>query len=176
MRLNRIDFLHPVTSPRVGWILLALGGMALGAAIWLDQHWTAERMEVQRAHQAVLAALAEQQAKAKPIRAAVPTQAERRVRQAQTELRRPWLPVLRAVESAAVAPVYLLSLNVDPLTGQVKLEAEAPSFDHALAFVQVLDLEGALQPATLQSHAETPAPQGDKPWVKFSASTQWSMR
>lgn len=173
MGLNRIDFLRPVAVPRIGWILLALGGMALGAALWLDQQWASERIEVRRAQ---LAAVAEQQAKMKPVRASAPTLEQRRARQVQAELQRPWLPVLRAVESAAVAPVYLLSLNVDPLTGQVKLEGEAPSFDHALAFVQVLDVGGALQPASLLSHAETPSPQGDKPWVKFSATTQWSLR
>ena len=63
-------------------------------------------------------------------------------------------------------------MNVDPATGMVKLDAEAPSFDHALAYVQVLDEVGSLQPAIIVSHEPSVDPTG-RSAVKFSATTRW---
>jgi len=170
MKLRRIDFLHRPSEPRIGWTLLAIGAAALAGALWLDQQWAAQRSEARR----LQAAATGRQAKPVPVRPLGTTPTETRAKQVQAELRRPWLPVLRAVESATTAPVYLLSLNIDAVTGMVKIEAEAPSFDHALAFVQVLDAGGALKPASLLSHGESALPAAEKPWVRFSVATQWN--
>lgn len=173
MRPSTVDFLRDPQQPFVGWILLAFGVIGLGVSIWFQQQWATERSEALHSQQLTLAA---NSAKPQPVRPTKPSPTEWRLQQAQAELQRPWLPVLRAVESATAAPIYLLSLNIDPSTGLVKLEAEAPSFDHALSFVSMLDAGGALQPAVLVSHAETASAQADKPWVRFSVATQWSVR
>ena len=166
-----IDFLRPVRPPRIGWVLLAIGTLCLGGALWLDRQWADERAAAARAEQQALAAERARQAPPPP---AEPTLAQRRWQQAQLELQRPWLPTLRAVESATVNPVFLLSLTIEPSKGLIKLEAEAPSFDHALAYVQMLDEGGALQPATLLLH-EQAANLGDgRGSVKFSAMTHWT--
>jgi hypothetical protein len=169
MNTRSIDFLKVPAPPRIGWVLLAAGAAALASALWVDKQWIAERQASARAEQAALAAQRVQQA---PVPPTEPTLAQRRWQQAQPELRRPWLSTLRAVESAAVNPVFLLSMTIEPSKGLIKLDAEAPSFDHALAFVQVLDLGNALLPATLVSHEQV-GDVGGRSAVKFSATTRW---
>lgn len=170
MTARTVDFLRPPQQPRVGWLLLALGIAAIATALWCDQHWLARRAAVERAERE---ALAVQTATQKPPKPVEPSLAQRRWEQAQVELRRPWLPTLRAVESATVNPVFLLSMTIDPAKGLIKLEGEAPSFDHALAYVQVLDEGGALRPAQLVSHEQSADGAPGRPSVKFSAVTQW---
>jgi len=163
------DFLTKPRPPRVGWLLLGLGLVALGCAILTDRHWDSERARAQQDEEESVAALRAAQA---PRIAAAPTVAQIRWQQAQIELGRPWLPALRAVESATAAPVFLLGLSVEPVTGVIKLDGEAPSFDHALAFVQVLDLSGTLSPAQIVSHDLVTDTSG-RSGVRFTAVTRW---
>lgn len=165
-----IDFLRAPQPPRIGWVLLALGAAALASALWCEQHWASERAAAKLAAQQAQAALRALQT---PPPVAEPTLAQRRWQQAQVELQRPWLPALRAIESATVNPVFLLSMTIEPSKGLIKLDAEAPSFDHALAYVQVLDLGGVLQPATLLSHQQGTDLADGRGTVKFSAVTGW---
>lgn len=173
MTLAAIDFLRKSPQPWVGWVLLAFGIVALGSAMWIERQWASARRDALRLQQVSSAA---RQIKANPGPPPAATLAQRRSLQAQTELRRPWLPMLQAVESATADPVYLLSLNVEPATGLIKLEAEAPSFDDAVAYVQKLGESSALQPPELLSHAETPSPRADRPLVKFSVAVHWNVR
>ena len=166
-----IDFLRPSQPPRIGWVLLALGIAGLAVAFWFDRQWADERTAAALAEQQALAAERGRQAPPPPVE---PTLAQRRWQQAQLELQRPWLPALRAVESATVSPVFLLSMTIEPAKGLIKLDAEAPSFDHALAYVQMLDEGGVLQPATLVSHEQAASPGDGRGSVKFSAVTHWS--
>jgi hypothetical protein len=172
MTNGAIDFLRSPRQPRVGWVLLTLGSMAIVGALWCDQHWFAYRTAIEHAEREALAAQMVRQVPPKP---AEPSLAQRRWEQAQVELRRPWLPTLRAIESATVNPVFLLSMTIDPAKGLIKLDGEAPSFDHALAYVQVLDEGGALRPAQLISHEQSPDGAPGHPSVKFSAVTRWRM-
>lgn len=170
MNARALDFLRPPSPPKVGWVLLAIGAAALAAALWCEQRWSFERAATERAEQERLAA---QRASQTPVKPPEPTLAQRRWQQAQPELRRPWLPALRAIESATANPVFLLSLSIEPASGQIKIDAEAPSFDHALAYVQVLDVGGVLQPATILSHEQTADAASGRSIVRFSASTRW---
>ena len=169
MSRHTIDFLRRPQPPAIGWVLLVLGLLALATALGLEQRWTRERLTLQNAAQL---ARAQQQAREAPPPPVEPTLAQRRWQQAQGELRRPWLPALRAIESATVNPVFLLSMTLEPSKGLIKLEGEAPSFDHALAFVQVLDTGGVLQPAALVSHESITSAAGTAS-VRFSAMTHW---
>ena len=164
-----VDFLRAPQPPRIGWVLLMLGVAALAAAFSFDQRWASERAASERVEQQALDARRARQAPPPPVEL---TLAQRRWQQAQGELRRPWLPALRAIESATLNPVFLLSLTIEPSTGLIKLDAEAPSFDHALAYVQMLDEGGVLQPATLVSH-EQGADVAGRSTVRFSAVTYW---
>lgn len=177
MKLAAVDFLHTRTGRRVGWILLAMGTTGFAAAIWYQRSQATERDEALRAQQARTAAL---QAKPKPVRSLEPSASQRRFQQAQAELQRPWMASLRAIEAATVAPVYLLSLTIEPTTGLVKLEAESPTFRQALAYVELLDQSGALQRATLLSHAQSAAaslpPVDYSGIVRFTVATHWNLR
>jgi len=82
---------------------------------------------------------------------------------------------LRAIESATVDPVYLLGLSFEPSTGAIKLEAEAPSFEHALAFTQVLADGVTLSTASLASHEQLADQTALRPVVRFTVLTRWNM-
>jgi len=165
-----VDFLRPQRAPRIGWVLLALGAIALAGALWCEQRWAAERVAAEQAEQQAIAAERVRHAPPPPHE---PTLVERRWLQAQGELRRPWLPALRAIESATVNPVFLLSMTIEPAKGTIRLDAEAPSFDHALAYVQVLDEGSVLQPAELVSHEQAVDLAGGRGPVRFSVATRW---
>ena len=170
-----VDFLRPQRPPQLGWVLFTLGTIFLAAALWCEQRWAAERAAVDQANQqAQEQATAIERALRTPPPPREPTLIERRWLQAQPELHRPWLSALRAIESATVNPVFLLSMNIDPAKGLIRLDAEAPSFDHALAYVQMLDESGALQPAELVSHERAVAAVGAPGTVRFSVVTQWT--
>lgn len=174
MSAASIDFLRPQRVHWFGWCLLALGVSALLAALWADRQWTRERSE----HEARLrlreeAAQQLQRAALQPI---VLTPDQRRLQRIAPQLRQPWLPVLRLVESATEAPVFLLSLAIDPAIGVVRLDGEAPGFDQALAYSQALDSEGLMGPAQIRSHELVNEPGTGRSTARFSLVTQWRTR
>ena len=171
MTSAHIDFLKAPGTPRAGWLLLGLGAGALALALWMQTHWSAQTArEVERRQHLQ----AQARSRALPPAPVVPTPAQRYAQQAALALQRPWLPALRAIEAATVAPIYLLSLSIDPTQDMVKIEGDAPSFDHALAYVQMLDEGHALQPAALLSHETVVEPGTGRSYVRFVATTRWS--
>jgi len=172
MSAVRIDFLHPRRVSPVGVVLLALGVVALFLSLWMDRVWTAKRAEREEAtHAQWDAAQRRRQEAERPVPL---TPDQQRMRRIAPVLRQPWLPTLRLIESVTTPPVYLLSLSIDPATGAIQIEAEAPDFQSALAYVQSLDEEGLLGPAQLRSHETGNDPA--RPTVRFKVVTQWSGR
>ncbi|HZT56125.1 MAG TPA: hypothetical protein VFA35_07865 [Burkholderiaceae bacterium] len=174
MSVGAIDFLHRRRSPWLGWCLLAIGAAALSASLWLDQRWTAER-----AHREAVARTrdeAMQQARRAAMRPLPPTADQRRLQRIASQLRQPWLPVLRVIENITEAPVFLLALSIDPATGIVQLDGEAPNFDYAMAYAQLLDEEGLLGPAELRSHELVTEPGTGRATLRFTIVTRWSAR
>ena len=168
-----VDFLRLESAPRLGWVLLALGVVALAAAMAFDGRVEVARVAADRVAQA----RAEQERDARrPVRAVPPTPAMIRLRQAELDARAPWLATLRVVESVAQDPVYLRSLVIEPATGTVKLEAEAPSFADALALAKSLDDDGMLRPALMSSHEQIVDAQTGKSAVRFNVSGRWNSR
>lgn len=172
MSAIRIDFLHPRRVPWLGIGLLVLGAGALALALWFDRTWAeqrAEREEAERARQEAM-----ERTRREALRPVALTPDQRRLQHIAPVLRQPWLPSLRLIENATDAPVYLLALSIDPASGVVQLEAEAPDFKSALAYVQSLDEEGLLGPAQIRSHEDGPDPA--RPVVRFKVATRWSLR
>ncbi len=177
-------------QPVAAWWLLAAGAVLLAGSLTLARHWRAERQEASLQEQALLEA---RQALMKPVTASSPTATQRRWIQARPELNKPWKAALGAIESATREPIYLLSMSIDPTTGIIRLEGEAPGFDEALAYVQALGAESALSSATLESHTEisgaagsgpaaalptqfpAAAPPASRPPVRFSALAHWRL-
>jgi hypothetical protein len=172
MSAARIDFLHPRRLPWLGVGLLLLGGAAMATALWVDQTWAKERAVREDAERARLEAV--DRARREALRPAVLTPDQLRLQRIAPVLRQPWLPTLRLIENATEAPVYLLALSVDPASGVVQLEAEAPDFSSALAYVKSLDEDGLLGPAQLRSHEQGTDP--NRPTVRFKVATRWSGR
>ena len=166
-----VDFMRAPASAPLGWWLLAAGVAAMVVALELQGQWASQQLQAQRLEQSRAQA---RQPQGRPARPAEPTLAQRRWAQAQPELLRPWLPMLRAVETATSRPVYLLSLTVEPQSGVLRLEAEAPDFGSAITYVQSLGETGVLQAATLLSHEEISIPGSPGPMVRFSATTRWN--
>ena len=169
MKLARVDFLRPAREgTRVGWLLLGVGVLAVAGAAWQQHEWQlrAERLESLR-EQAEQA----QRALRRPVLRKEPTRAQRRRQEARAAQQFPWLPVLHSIEAATRDPVYLRALAIDPSTGEVTLEAEAPSFDRAMEYLQSLDADQVLQPASILSHEPITDAFGN-PAVTFAAATR----
>lgn len=167
MRLSNVDFLRRPASPLAGWLLLAIGLLAVAGSLRFAQDWRQRRGDVASQEIALAAARRVPDRPAPPL---PPTQAQRRREQARVELDRPWKAALGAIETSTQEPVYLLAMVVDPETGSIRLEGEAPGFDQALAYVQALAAQPALSSATLQSHADTGA---GSTRIHFSAQAYW---
>lgn len=168
-----VDFLRPESAPRLGWVLLALGALALVVALAFDSRTESAKVEAERLAQA----RAERDRDAlRPVRVVAPSPGMIRLRQAEADARAPWLATLRAIESVAQDPVYLRSLVIEPTTGAVKLDAEAPSFEDALSFAKALDDESALRPALMSSHEQIVDAQTGKSAVRFTVSGRWNSR
>jgi hypothetical protein len=166
----RVDFLKTQSQPALGWVLLALGVGLMGAALAFESHRTEAAAASQA--QALQRHEAWQKARAEASRPKVLTPQERRSLRVRPMLNRPLLRSLSSIEEVAQAPVYLLRLSIDPASGKVQIEAEAPSFEHALAFVEMIGGDGALRQAQLLSHDVTADPSGVQT-VRFSAVSRW---
>ncbi len=174
MSAARLDFLSPRRMPRAGIVLLVLAALALGASFWLDQRWSAERVAADEARRAQEESA--RQALEQASRPVPPTPDELRRRTAQPLLRQPWLQVLRVLESATEPPVYLLGLNVDPATGNIRIEGESPSFAEALAYAQTLRNDDVITTAQLRSHELATDPNTGRQAVRFMVTSQWISR
>src|SRR5262249_46166930 len=152
--------------------LLLLGGTAMAAALWVDQSWAKERVAREDVERARLEAV--DRARREALRPVVLTPDQLRLQRIAPVLRQPWLPTLRLIENAAEPPVYLLALSIDPASGVVQLEAGAPDFGSALAYVKSLDEDGLVGPAQLRSHE--PGADPNRPTVRFKVATRWSGR
>lgn len=166
-----IDFLHPRRAPALGWVMLVAGAIALTVAGVLEVRLRSERDSFEQARQRRAEALRlEREAARRPV---VPTADERRLAQVAPLLRQPWLPTLRLVEKSTEPPVYLLSLSVNPSTGDIELEGEAPGFAEALDYMRSLDEDGLLGPARMRSHGSATDPTG-RQVTRFNIVTRWA--
>ena len=171
MNVRAADFLRRRGPPVAGWWLLALGVIAFAGSLDLVQRSAVERAHAaERAEQDAAAVRRAVQPTSRPVET---TPAERRRRHALAELRQPWLPALRAVEAAAVEPVYLLSLNMEPSTGLMRLDAEAPDFEQALDHVRALGAGGVLSGAQLGSHEQVVEAASGRSVVRFTVNARW---
>lgn len=177
MSLESVDFLRKPRTPALGVALLLVGLGVLSGALWLDHQARQERQALDLAQaQARAASAAEARHVVRAASAPSPVQ-ERRLARARDMLDRPWLAALRAVEGAAAEPVVLMGLSVDPQSGRMRIDAEAPSLDHAIAYAQRLDLDGTLKPAQITSHefiSDSASPQ--RITLRFTVLAQWRIR
>ncbi len=170
MSLKAIDFAKPAPrSARLGLPLLVAGSLAFSGAVICHQRFVSERSEeVQRQAEALHVSRLNQ-----PI-AENPLSNEKNFWRATRERGRPWMQALRAVEAATASPVYLLSMSINAGSGAVRLEGEAPSFEHALAYVQILPDGMGISSASLLTHEQINEPITGRSKVLFAVSAQWA--
>jgi hypothetical protein len=173
MSAPTIDFLRPGRLGALAWALLAGGVAALAVAVVLQRQWAHERATLQAAADARTETLERQRREA--ARPVPITPDERRLQQVAPQLRQPWLPALRVIEGVTKAPVFLLALSIDPASGAVRLEGEAPSFEQALDYARALGEGDALGAAELRSH-ELHADPGGRTTVRFTVVARWNAR
>jgi hypothetical protein len=171
MTLQAIDFAQaPRRVPRAGIALLVIGVLAVAATALLRHRWATEDEQARQVERLAEAARAQHRA---PPAAMPPTIDEKRLLGVLAEQGRPWLPALQAVESATRDPVFLLSLTADASNRSLRLDAEAPSFDHALAYVQVLPDRTGLASASLLAHEQVTDASTGRAIVRSSVSARW---
>lgn len=171
MRSRPIDFLRAPRPPIVGWCLLLIGIAALASALMVHRQREIQRAELETA--ASQRDAAQRRLQEAALRPKVLSADDRRLQKIAAQLQQPWLPTLRAIEGATESPVFLLGLAIDPATGKIQLDAEAPSFDHALVYVQRLSEDGALPSAQMASHESIIDPSG-RAAVRFTVVATWS--
>lgn len=141
MTRQRIDFARKPGPPRKGWVSLVLGTVALASTLALAQHWTEEARSVQQALDQTERDAQNQLAAARAATKLTPAET-RRWAQWRMQQVWPWQEALLAVDAASSAPVYILGLTwqagSDGHPGQIKMEAEAPNWHEALAFIDRL--------------------------------------
>jgi hypothetical protein len=166
-----IDFSErPGGTPALGWALLIAGAASCAAAM----AWSARAGAAATAAQTRLDERRADLARAsRPKPVAPPTLQSRRLAQAERDLAAPWLAALRGIENSAVEPVYLRSLTIEPSSGAIRVEAEAPRLEEALEFVRGLDGDPLMSPAALTSHQAGTDPIGGAQIVVFGASAKW---
>lgn len=171
MSAPTIDFLNPPGARWLGWAMLVAGAGMLASAVWCHHRWSLQRAN----RDAVVLAqkYASDRAQRDASRPVLPSAEQRRFMRIAPQLRQPWLPTLRLIENVSEPPVFLLALSVDPATGSIRIDGEAPTFDQALSYMQALDEPGLLGPAELRSHEQAVDPTG-RPTVRFSIVTRWS--
>ena len=172
-RVLSIDFIRNSQPGVLGWILLLVGAVTLGGALWLDRQWSAEqqrREAAQRMQTEDALAQARIAAQPRPL-----TADERRFKAITPHLTQPWLQTLRLIEATTEAPIYLMTLEIDPVNGAIRIDGEAPSFDAVLAYTEQINSPGLLEQSRLRLHEQlTDSPAG--PAVRFSATARWVRR
>jgi hypothetical protein len=170
--MSRVDLLHPDRPPWLGWVVLALGTLALIAAVGLRQHW--QRLQTSAQERALKELRAQQEAKVRTAKPALPAPDLARQQRLGALVARPWLQTLRAIEAAMAPSIYILGLSIDPAAGLVRIEAEAAGFDRMLNYLQMLEARPELQAVQLRSHepmvGSDPASHG----LKFTVTAQWA--
>ena len=167
VRLSNLDFMHAPGHPVAARWLLALGALCLSGSMALAHHWRIQRDAAAQDEQAALERLNEALAPAVPP---PPRALKRGEAQVRLQLNQPWMAALGAIEVTTHEPVYLLSMSIEPRTGTLRLEGEAPAFDQALGYVTALGSQPALASAALESHSQAP---GNPSAVRFSATAHW---
>jgi hypothetical protein len=167
--MQTIDFLHPSKPSTIGWLFLGLGIVALSASL-SGVHSVKQQRE-----------RAVEEAKARAANAArdrllvsehpQPTPEDRRLQRVVPLLTQPWLATLRLIEGVTEPPIYLTGLAIDPATGYVRIEGQAPSFHAALTYSQILLEPEVLEHARLQSH-EYAKDEPNAP-TKFTVIARW---
>lgn len=168
--MRRVDFLRPRRKAPAGWVVLVLGVASLLFVFQLDRRWAAESTSRADAAAAALADVRKREELAR--RPVTPTPDQRRMAQIAPQLRQPWLPVLRTIETVTRAPVYLLALSIDPSAGAIRLDAEADTFTDVLDYTRALDVEGVLALPELRSHEQVVDPAG-RSVVRFTVTASW---
>jgi hypothetical protein len=170
-RRPALDFHRAPGQPFIGWLLLLLGFAAVVGASALHRH--RESIRAQEDINIETRAAAQRQEREAALRPRVIPLEETRLRHVQPELDRPWLPLLRSIESSTEAPVFLLGLSMDPSSGKLQIDAEAPSFDEAMDYVRRLADVDLLKSVQIVSHDNVLDPWG-RPAVKFTVAARWS--
>lgn len=172
MTVQPIDFAKPRGRvPTLGVVLLVLGMLSVVAAAVCDRRWAAEHETLMQASLRREEALRALQL-ARPA-GVTPSADEKRLQRAMAERSRPWLEALRAVESASRDPVFLLAMTADVASQTLRLDAEAPSFEHALSYAQVLPDGVGLVSAQLLSHEQVVDAASGRQVVRFSVAARW---
>lgn len=175
MTLRGLNFQRSDDTPARGWVLLVAGSVALAGSLAWQAAESADRAKrsaaLRQAHEAARQAQAASRAAKPELTAAQAAWAS-----ILPALRQPWLPALRAIEAATEPPVHLLSLSIDPTSGLVRIDGEAPDFETAVRYAGVLASPEALQPAQLRSHEAATDPNTGRAFVRFSAQSKWIVR
>jgi hypothetical protein len=157
----------------VGWMLFGLGILVLGAGVYAKSVLAQQ----ERAQAELLArqATALEQARRQLLASRQPSPLDAVYSSLEPRLREPWLPVLRRIETVTKPPIHLLKLSIDGSKGEVRIEAEAPSLDAAIEYIDSMSDGTSLRDSVLVRHEQIMFGAGDSR-TRFAATAQWSSK
>lgn len=163
----QIEFVPaPLHPPRIGWLVLAVGLAAAGAAA-MHLRFQADDLAARRAELAVLRELGSNRLLRSPPVIEDPAQAQAVV----ARLGADWGKLLTTLAQELPPGVKMLEVHGDAGRGTVRIVGEAPSLAVAFAYVERLQGRPGLQGFALNSHAW---PQGANVGsLSFTASGRW---
>jgi hypothetical protein len=165
---------RPIQAP-AGWLLLALGVVCVAFGLRAHLHASAEHSAATTARfqsidEARRLATRQQLANVDEVPAYLH---DKRWHRAAVELDAPWLLTLSALEQATKPPIFLTGIRSDPASGRVQIDAEAPSLDDVLAYVQTLHKATPLRDVWLLRHEEVPDASTGRSIVRFAVQATW---
>ncbi len=150
----------------VGWLVLALGLMALCGALFKAH---SDYIDVEE-REAIIARL-RAQSRATGASTAPVNYESGPVFAVAALLNTNWAGVIADLAKAQGTEVKLLEVQADAVRGGLRIVGEAPTLEAAFSYIERLQAQGVLRSATLDSHAWENA--GGVVIVRFTASAFW---
>lgn len=172
--MSDLNLLHEKSVKPIGWLVLVFGGLAASASagfLW-QQFSTIAEIQSENSRREALAATQLQQLNSLKIDKSPSYLLDPRWTRAATELTWPWHATLRELDAMTKSPVFLTAFKPTAKSGQITLEAEAPSFQEAVKYVKALSKSNKLSNVFLLNHETITTPQGATA-IKFSVQVQW---
>lgn len=157
-----------------GWLLLALGGLALGFELLgflAARADLAEREAIVARLRAELRANDAQRGAGGAAAEADRALAAAPARKVAGQLQADWPGLFGSLGAAPAGEVGLLALQADAARGGLRLSGQARSLEAAFAYVGALEADGALREARIDSHEWVEA--GGMTVLAFTASARW---
>lgn len=171
----QLDFGKPQQRPyRTGLVLLGCSAMLL-AYTFAQSDRAREQVALLEGQIAARGGMKKLDRPKEALAGAPGSEMDLRIRKANRviqQLSTPWADVFGGIEAAGDKDVALLGMESDPLTGKVRVSAEARNAGGMVRYLERLRADGRLSPAVLLAH-QVMVEDPNRP-IRFTFSASWT--